>query len=525
MGVVNKITAAMSLKELVKEVDILNATVIQNDKITGLTADSRQAVPGTLFVALGGLTVNGHDYVQDAVKRGCTAVLVNKGFCSRLELDKKIYCLETTDTQDALGKVAAAFWQHPSSKMVMVGITGTNGKTTTTYLLESIIRSNGGNPGVIGTVNYRYNGKELLAPFTTPDAVSLQALLREMADNGVTHVIMEVSSHAIEQQRIGGMLFDVALFTNLTRDHLDFHGDMESYFITKKKLFVDYLKPGGKAVVVEDAPEQEQWGFRLLHELADDDGGKRQVISCGGVGSTVAVRGVEESLAGTMAEVSTVKGKLLVNSSMVGDFNLRNMLGAIGIGVALGLDDKKVAAGISSAQDAPGRLQKVAAPTEVNIFVDYAHTPDALVNVLRTLRKLTRGRLIVVFGCGGDRDRGKRPIMGKAAGRLADVTVMTSDNPRSESAVAILADIEAGVHELGLPRMRVESLLAGVGFKGYDVIADRRQAIRETIRHARRGDVVAICGKGHETYQIDRRGKRFFDDRLEVVRAAAELYW
>ena len=520
----DKTITGIKLQELVKEVDVLNPVKMPSTMITGLTADSRRAADGTLFVAIAGQTVDGHDYVREAVRRGCTAVLVNKGFCRRLKLDQQVACLETASTQEALGKVAAAFCRHPAAEMVMIGITGTNGKTTTTYLLESIIRGNGGNPGVIGTVNYRYNHKELQAPFTTPDAISLQQLLREMADGGVSHVIMEVSSHSIEQQRIGGMRFDVALFTNLTRDHLDFHGDMENYFVTKKKLFVDYLKPDGKAVVVVDGKEQEPWGPRLLRELAKKDSGGGRLISCGKTGSNVVVHPIDESIAGTVAEFDAPQGKILVKSRMVGEFNLKNMLGAVGVAAALGISREKVAEGLAVAQDAPGRLQKVGSVAGINVFVDYAHTPDALANVLATLRKLTRKRLIVIFGCGGDRDRGKRAIMGKIAGQLADVVVLTSDNPRSESAEAILAEIESGIQAHALPRMRVETLL-GAGFQGYDVVVDRREAIRTTIRHAGVGDVVAICGKGHETYQIDRQGKRFFDDRLEAARLAAEQSW
>lgn len=534
-GETGKAAAGQPLTELMRKVEILNTVKLQGVKITDVTADSRLVGPGSLFAAVPGLTVDGHEYVAAAVKKGCAAVLVEKGRCADKKQLGNTLCLEVADTRKALGETAAAFWKYPARKMTVIGITGTNGKTTTTYLLESVIRQHGGKPGVIGTVNYRYDGKEFAAPFTTPDAVSLQRLLRQMADASVTHVIMEVSSHALEQQRLVGLAFDIALFTNLSRDHLDFHGDMENYFASKKKLFFEYLKPGGKAVVVcsrEAGPAQVgDWGRRLAREIADKKGwsgkgkNKRELITCGLADCDVSVMSATESLGGTTAQIDCRGQRFDLQSGLVGDFNLQNLLGAAGVAAALALAPNEIASGLAVALPAPGRVQKVAAPRGVNVFVDYAHTPDALENVLQTLRKLARGRLIVVFGCGGDRDRGKRPLMGKAAAAMADITVLTSDNPRSEDPRAILADIEQGVLETGLPRMRVEVLLKRSDLKGYDVIVSRREAIRTAIRHARPGDVVAICGKGHETYQITKEGKTFFDDCVEAAGQAAVLCW
>jgi UDP-N-acetylmuramyl-tripeptide synthetase len=485
-----------------------------------------------LFVAIPGLTVDGHAYLEAAVKKGCAAVLVGRGRCRGWKHDK-VACLEAADTPKALGQAAAGFHGHPARRMLMIGITGTNGKTTTTYLLESIIRQAGGNPGVIGTVNYRYNAVEIPAPFTTPEPVSLHRILAEMADNGVTHVIMETSSHALEQKRVAGILFDAALFTNLSRDHLDFHGNMESYFASKKMLFGEYLKQDGKAVVIRDDREASDidWGRRLLAELRADKAlgytGKkgRTLVECGFSGGAVAVREAQESLGGTVARLATPEGELQLRSGLVGTFNLKNLLGAVGVAVALHIPGEKIAEGIARAQAAPGRLERVAAPAGVNVFVDFAHSPDALANVLQTMRRLTAGRLIVVFGCGGDRDRGKRPLMGRVAGTMADVAVLTSDNPRSEQPADILRDIEAGILETGMPRLRLEAILQGEAMRGYDVLSSRRQAIRETIRHARPGDVVLVCGKGHETYQITPEGKFFFDDRLEAAAQAAVINW
>ncbi|OGR00313.1 MAG: UDP-N-acetylmuramoyl-L-alanyl-D-glutamate--2,6-diaminopimelate ligase [Deltaproteobacteria bacterium RIFOXYD12_FULL_55_16] len=512
--------------------ELVNLDRLQDKTIRSLTADSRQAGPGALFVAIPGLTVDGHNYLEAAVKRGCAAVLVGKGRC-RGWTHAKVACLETADTAKALGQAAAGFYGHPARRMLMLGITGTNGKTTTTYLLESIIRQAGGNPGVIGTVNYRYNTVEIPAPFTTPEPVSLQRILAEMADNGVTHVVMEISSHALAQKRVAGIRFDVVLFTNLSRDHLDFHGDMGSYFASKKLLFSEYLKENGKAVVICDDRDagNPDWGRRLLEELRADKNlgytGKkgRTLLDCGLAGTTVAVRETRESLTGTVASLTTPSGELQLRSDLVGDFNLKNILGAVGVALALGITGSEVVAGLAQARPAPGRLERVPAPAGVSVFVDFAHSPDALANVLQTMRRLTAGRLIVIFGCGGDRDRGKRPLMGKAAGALAEVVVLTSDNPRSESPAAILREIEAGIQETSLPRLRLEAILNQEAGRGYDLVLSRREAIRETLRHARPGDVVLLCGKGHETCQITPEGSFFFDDRLEAAAQATVIKW
>jgi len=529
----NNNLAPVSLRKLVEEIEIVNPGNLQDKAIRSITADSRQAGPGALFVAIPGLTVDGHDYLEAAVKKGCAAVLVGKGRCRGWK-HTKVACLEVADTSKGLGQAAAGFHGHPARRMLMIGITGTNGKTTTTYLLESIIRQTGGNPGVIGTVNYRYNAVEIPAPFTTPDPVSLHRILAEMADNGVTHVIMETSSHALEQKRVEGILFDAALFTNLSRDHLDFHGDMGSYFASKKRLFTEYLKQDGKSVVICDDQDDSDidWGRRLLKELQADKAlgytGKkgRTLVDCGlSSGTTVAVREARESLAGTAANLTTPAGELEVRSDLVGTFNLKNLLGAVGVAVALGISREKIVDGLAQAQAAPGRLERVPAPAGVSVFVDFAHSPDALDNVLQTMRRLTTGRLIVIFGCGGDRDRGKRPLMGKVAGTKADVVVLTSDNPRSEQPAAILRDIETGILQTSLPRLRLEALLQQEAMRGYDIIPSRREAIREAIRHARPGDVVLLCGKGHETYQITPEGRFFFDDRLEAAAQAAVINW
>lgn len=528
------------LGELFDDVECSIGGSVKNREISAITSDSRQVKPGALFVAVAGQTADGHCFVEQAIAKGCAAVLVEHGrYADKCGADA--VCLEVADTQRALGQIAASFYGHPANSMKLIGITGTNGKTTSAYLLEAVIREAGGNPGVIGTVNYRYNGIELPAPLTTPDPVVLHGLLRRMADSGVTHVIMEASSHALDQKRLCGLMFDIALFTNLSRDHLDYHGDMTRYYVSKKKLFLEYLKKDGKAVVVksqdvsagdDNQASPQQWGKRLVDDLllsAQWKGqakGRGDIVTCGFNDCEVKAVKFTEDLQGIVVQVETPAGNFHINSPLVGDFNVRNLLGVVGAGLALGIQPEVIARGFAKAKNgAPGRLERVAPRSQAAIFVDYAHTPDALENVLRTLRKLTPGRLIVVFGCGGDRDRGKRPMMGEVAGRIADVALITSDNPRTESPMKIIKGIEEGMKRLAVPRLRAEALLKRPWLKGYDVIPSRRAAIATAVRYARQGDVVLISGKGHENYQITSTGRIFFDDRLEVSRQAAAINW
>ena len=529
----------MNLAELLVNLDYKAATDLAGIEISGITSDSREVKPGTIFVAVEGLTVDGHCFVENAVKAGCSAIVVKKSFQVSGTEGKSVK-IEVPDTRVALSRMADAFFGHPADKLILIGITGTNGKTTTAYMVESVVRQAGGTPGLIGTVNYRYNNVELPAPFTTPEPVLLHQILREMVDNGVTHVIMEVSSHALVQKRLHGLLFDVALFTNLSRDHLDFHGNMAAYFKGKKKLFCEHLKKDGRAVVTESGVTganatgddgNVDWGKKLVDELISSHGFKadtpqRNLLTCGLNGKIVHPVRFRYDLSGIDAEIATPKGDFHVKTPLVGEFNLRNLLGATGVGVALGFDIEKIKNGLQCVKKIPGRLERVEAKGGIEVGSEEAQTPDALFNVLSAIRKLSPDRLIVVFGCGGDRDRGKRPLMGKVAAGLADCVILTSDNPRSEEPEKILADIEKGVKATGcIRRMRAELFLKGQGpesrrlayLHGYDVIVSRREAIGAAIRYSRSGDVVLICGKGHEQYQITRDGKKFFCDRLEAV--------
>lgn len=539
-----------NLADLLSGIPCLATTDIQDRQITGISTDSRTAEPGNLFVAVAGLASDGHDYIAEAVARGCRAVVVEKGrsAAEAASPGTSIGVIEVADSRATLGLLATAFYDHPGLKMRMIAITGTNGKTTTSYLLESVIRAGGGRPGVIGTVSYRYRNssdelREQPAPLTTPEPVALHRLLRQMADEGVTHAIMEVSSHALALKRTAGLLFDVAVFTNLSRDHLDFHPDMEHYYTSKRLLFCDHIKPGGKAVILMEPPPPQAednsgslrmlcWGRRLAddlsHESADSvrPAGLLEVVCCGlGRGVDIYPQTYAYDLEGITALIATPLGSVHLRSALVGEFNLKNLLAALGAGICLGLNKERIRTGLEQVRTIPGRLERVESEKGVHVFVDYAHTPDALENVLHTLRRLKPARLICLFGCGGDRDPGKRSIMGQTAGRLADVVLATSDNPRSEPPEKILAAIESGLLTSGLKRMVAEELLNRTTppWRGYDIIVSRREAIRTAVHCARTGDVVLIAGKGHENYQITNTGKIFFNDRLEAEKYLREV--
>ena len=488
--------------------------------VTAVVSDSRQVVAGSLFVAVRGEKADGHAYIPEAIRRGCAAVVVDLD--DGLDLTAPV--IVVADSHAAISEAAAAWNGYPAERMRMIGITGTNGKTTCSWLIEEMLLTAGFRPGVIGTVNYRYHGPNGVrviqdAPLTTPDPATLQRLLRIMAEDGVTHVIMEVSSHALQQQRLGRTCFDAALFTNLSRDHLDYHQTMDSYFEAKKLLFQRCLKPGGvAAAVVGPHAEGCNWGELLVSSLAGTP-----FIRCG-LSDDCAVRasGLRQSVEGFRCSLDLQGEQKDFSSKLTGDFNVLNVLAAAGVGLALGLDREQVRAGLAKVGNVPGRLERVRLDADAEavgpaVFVDYAHTPDALENVLQTLKALTAGRLVCVFGCGGDRDRGKRPLMGALAAQYADVAVVTSDNPRSEDPEAIIAEIVVGAAASGKARRTLAEMLTGSEPKpGYTAICDRKAAIAAACSLAEPGDSVLIAGKGHENYQIIGSAKHFFDDRLEA---------
>lgn len=480
-------------------IDGLGATVVQGTldaEIRAVLHDSRRIEPGALFVAIRGFRQDGHAFLEKARRAGAAAVLVAE---DAGELPALAGCavLRVADTRRALAQAATRLYGDPSAALQIVGVTGTNGKTTTACLAEAIFRAGGRRAGLLGTIGYRLGEVTFAGERTTPESSDLQALLRRMVDLGAEAVAMEVSSHALALSRVEGCEFDAAVFTNLTQDHLDFHGTMEAYY-QAKAILIRGLGRGAKkatekvAVLNRDDP----WAGRLRSETSV------RVLSYGLDGpADLSAVGLDYSLAGIRGEVRTPWGPLPIASRLVGRHNARNILAAAGACLHLGVPIDAVARGITGLEGVPGRFEKVEAGQPFGVVVDYAHTPDALERVLRTAREYSRGRLFVVFGCGGDRDRTKRPLMGEVAARLADVAVLTSDNPRSEEPAAIVDEIEAGTAKV--PGSRERSVK----------IVDRREAIAWALGRARTGDLVLLAGKGHETYQIIGARTLPFDDR------------
>ncbi|MCW5801292.1 MAG: UDP-N-acetylmuramoyl-L-alanyl-D-glutamate--2,6-diaminopimelate ligase, partial [Deltaproteobacteria bacterium] len=470
--------------------------------VAGVRSDSREVTAGDVFVAVRGLRADGHDFVPPAIELGAAAVVVERELPGLA-----VPQIVVGDGAAALGVLVGRALGDPAKAMTLIGVTGTNGKTTTTYLVESILAASGATVGVIGTVEMRWNGpraKTIPASYTTPTPQMLHDALAQMRDAGCTHVVMEVTSIAIAMKRVAGMQFHVAAFSNLTQDHLDVHGTMEAYRDAKRLLFAQYIVRNGSAVVNVDDPEgagmaaSARPGARILR------------ASCGTHDAEIRVSAQQSTVRGITATIATPRGEIALEARpLIGHYNVANLTLAVGIAEALGLPHEAIARGIATLRGVPGRVERVAASSgddALDIFVDYAHTPDALENVLTALRPLTKRRLICVFGCGGDRDPTKRPKMGDAVARLADVAVVTSDNPRTEDPRAILDQILVAV-----PRP-------------FFVDTDRRVAIRAAIAEATPGDVVVIAGKGHEDYQILGTTKHHFDDREEAAAAVLDRW-
>jgi UDP-N-acetylmuramoyl-L-alanyl-D-glutamate--2,6-diaminopimelate ligase len=508
----------MLLRKFLALAAVADAAGQFDQEITGLTYDSRRVGKGSIFFALTGEKFDGHDFVAQAAERGAAAVVVER----RTARPNGATWIQVEDVRRVMGLWGARFFGDPSRYMRLIGVTGTNGKTTVTYLVESILSAAGIEPGVIGTINYRYRGREFPALHTTPQSLELHALLAEMKSADVRAAVMEVSSHALVQERVRGIDFDVALFTNLSRDHLDYHSDMDDYFAAKSRLFTDYLKTSAKAKKAAVIHAGDARGAELLEKLAKYD---FERFSYGRDGDwDVRPLKVQSDVDGLRGTIQAKQHRLDFSSPLIGAANLENILAAVGAGLALGLPVAAIRRGIERVQSVPGRLEKVRNDLGIAILVDYAHTPDALEKVLGAVRPLAQRRVLTVFGCGGDRDRGKRPLMGEIAARLSDLVFLTSDNPRSEDPALILGEIEAGVRQVGLQKFRASAYglkeeereafdPAPESGRGYCVEADRREAIRLALRQARPGDVVLIAGKGHEDYQILGARKIAFDDR------------
>jgi UDP-N-acetylmuramoyl-L-alanyl-D-glutamate--2,6-diaminopimelate ligase len=464
-------------------------------EITGITYDSREVKPGWLFVAMQGGSFDGHRFVGAAVEAGAVAVIAER------DVDGvDVPCVIVADGRTAMGEISAPFFGFPSRKMKLVGVTGTSGKTTVTHLIQSIFNASGRPAGLIGTLGARIGDELIETKHTTPESVDLQRTLAYMADRGVKVVAIEASSHGLYQGRTLGCEFDCGVFTNIARDHLDFHGTLEAYLDAKLILFRDYPARSAK---------------RFVAAINADDPAAGQVIDCAGGGITFAVENSADVKA-TNIEVTdrsvrfdmTYQGRTVpIGLAIGGFFNVYNALAASAAALGLGLDLDTIIGGLAVAHQVPGRFESVDCGQDFGVIVDYAHTPDELENVLRTAKSLASNRLIAMFGCGGDRDRGKRPIMGRIGTDLADLVVVTSDNPRTEDPEAIIAEVLTGIDEADRPRVTVQP--------------DRREGIREAIAQARAGDVVVIAGKGHEDYQIFADRTIHFDDR-EVAREALQ---
>lgn len=497
------------IKDILKDVNIkkLYNNELLTKYITGVTYNSKNVQPGEIFVCLKGLHTDGTLYIEEAIKNGAVAVVTQQD----VPVQFNNFVIIVNNTETALGILATNFYDHPSKKILLVGITGTNGKTTVTYLLESIFKTAGYKTGVIGTINYRFNDKIIPATNTTPFASDLQKILYEMVSAQVEVVIMEVSSHALAQNRIHGCEFDIAIFTNLSQDHLDYHTDMEDYFQAKSLLFRNMQS------TKKDIFLHSHLGRKVCVINYDDEYGKKLVdlcsikdifLYCKGTNnknknSKFTAVNIEYTNNSTTFDIAIPQqNKIKIITSLLGEFNVYNILASFVAAYSQNIPSSIITQGISKVNRIPGRLEKVSIPANFTVVIDYAHTPDALQKVLSILKHLPHRKLIVVFGCGGDRDRSKRPIMGIIATTIADYVIVTSDNPRTEDPQKILLDIEIGIKK--------------VGNTNYEIISDRKQAIYKALSIAQENDIVLLAGKGHENYQIIGNQKIHFDER-EIV--------
>jgi UDP-N-acetylmuramoyl-L-alanyl-D-glutamate--2,6-diaminopimelate ligase len=486
----------MQLETLIESTGLSLFQRIQNFTVKGITSDSRKVKENFIFVAVKGNDFDGHSFIQDAIKRGAKAVVVQDTSSST----RRITFIKVTDTRWALAKLVAQFYGQPSLKLKIVGITGTNGKTTVSYLIEAILESAGLSPAVIGTIDYHFRGKVINAGNTTPGPEQLQALLAEIQKEGIDYVIVEVSSHALDQARVEAIKFSSAIFTNLTKDHLDYHHDLNSYFAAKSKLFRNLTEKDFAIINLDDKYSQElinltRAGIVTYGVLNNDADITACDLRFNPQGSEFALQ-IHPCV---NKEFSLNADRLKLSTSLIGRHNIYNILAAVTYGLIQKIEPKLIIEAIKKFTGVPGRLEKVPTGSDFFVFIDYAHTEDALSNVLKSLRAIGKSRILVVFGCGGNRDRAKRPKMGEVASELADLAVITTDNPRGEEPEEIINEIVSGINK-----------------KNFRIIIDRRKAIKEVLSEAGKNDIILIAGKGHENYQIVKDRMIHFDDR-EVV--------
>jgi len=488
----------MQLKTLLSKLPVSMIVGSTAREIESICYDSRRARKNSLFVAMKGEKTDGNQFVDSAVERGAVAVVSEQE-----QMQRKATSIIVADARRALADLAAEFYRHPSLGLKVAGITGTNGKTTTGFLMKHLCEAALLRCGLIGTIRYEFGDRILPAPRTTPESLDLQELLFQIRSAGCRAAVMEASSHALAQERTRNTEFDVGVFTNLTQDHLDYHGNMDAYFEAKLRLFTGLSEQPhkkGKAVINLD----DRWGQAMVARLAHS-GGSVPVTTYGmGVRADFRANNVRMDINGSQYELEALGKKYLVRLPLIGVFNVYNSLAALAGAAAMGVDLRTAVKALADAPSVPGRLQPVPVKRKFRVFVDYAHTDDALANVLKSLRDLQPRRLIVVFGCGGNRDRAKRPLMAAAVERFADYAIITSDNPRKEDPEAIVAEIRRGFRS-----------------NGYEVVIDRREAIYRAISLAQPRDIVLIAGKGHETYQEFADHTVPFDD-LAIARLAVE---
>ncbi len=478
----------MILQELVDGTSRVHAHGDLHSEITALTVDSRAVQPGTLFAAIRGEKVDGHDFIETAQQAGASAILA--------ETTKPDFCplpwLQVPNTKQAIAEAADTFYGKPSDLLRVAGVTGTNGKTTTAFILQHLIAASTGRCGLLGTVHYDTGLGPQPSSHTTPDWITLQQLLTQMQDNGCRGVAMEVSSHALQQHRVQGMRFDSAIFTNLTQDHLDYHHTMEEYFMAKAAFYEHLTMQGGEKKPVAVINGDDTYGRRLVKMYE----GKLSIVKFGmSIGCEFRANDIRTTAQGTQFSLEARGRSFLVRLPLIGRFNVYNALGAVASMWSMGYNLRETLTNLALVPQVPGRMECVPDQKPFRVFVDYAHTPDALENALKTLRDLQPKRLITVFGCGGDRDRTKRPLMGAASESLSTYSIVTSDNPRSEDPQGILNEIKAGMRG-----------------SNHELILDRKAAIGRAILNAREGDIILIAGKGHEQGQIFATETQPFDD-------------
>ncbi len=491
---------AMQLRQLVQSLPAATVEGPLDREVAGITYDSRRVTPGMVFVAIPGQRVDGHEFVGTAIERGASAVICER---SRL-VPGRVTKIEVPDVREAMACAALSYYQHPSSKLKVIGVTGTNGKTTVAFMIKAILEAAEIRTGLMGTVRYEIGDRVIPAQRTTPESIEIQQMMSQMLKADCKACVMEVSSHALDQKRVHGVEFDVGIFTNLTRDHLDYHGTMENYFSSKKKLFTSLeqgKKRGASIINIDD-----DYGVRLSGETSGVE-----VQLTFGFGGTARLRAtkIELNADGSRFVIEAPERKFAVRLPIIGRHNIYNALAAVGACLSLGIDVVKMQAALNALPPVSGRLEKISAGQPYGVFVDYAHTDDALKNVLGTLREITKGRVLVAFGCGGNRDSGKRAKMGKVAAELADYTWITSDNPRKESPAKIASQVEEGY--------------TSIRKDGFEIELDRRRAIHQIIAQAKPGDSVLIAGKGHETYQEFDDTVVPFDDRVHSREALETL--